>query len=144
MKNWDFGVFPKKYVCRGTKACVYCLDFQCNHFSYVVFIVKKSLLFVDFIMPSCAKSCFSQCSTPLMDERFCENVPNFPRNKSMKRLIQNPLNKDGFLAFKTLLFPLVTWKKRTLSPLNIRILQIVKDRAQACELCTSFGGHVEI
>jgi hypothetical protein len=35
----------------GSKACFHRLDFQCNNFSYAIFIVKKRPLFVNFSIP---------------------------------------------------------------------------------------------
>jgi hypothetical protein len=91
----------KKSTCsRGTKACAHRLDFQKNNFIYVFFIVKKQPLYMNFsIFP------FSQCSTPLVNMRFCGHVPNSPINRNSKRLIPNVPKKMVFLASKTLMFP---------------------------------------
>jgi hypothetical protein len=56
----------------------------------------------------------------------------------MERHIPYLLLKVVFLAFKTLLSPLVVGEKTFLSTLNVMILQTVKNE------CVRFGGHVDI
>jgi hypothetical protein len=60
---------------RGIKACAYGLDFQYKNFPYAFFNVRKQPLNVNFSIPICAKSCFSQDSICLVDLRFCWHVP---------------------------------------------------------------------
>jgi hypothetical protein len=87
----------------GTKVYAYHLDFQYINFPYAFFIVKKLPLYVNFSIPSCGNWFFSQCSTLLVDMRFCGHVPNSTRNKYMKFLSPYLLQKMVFLASKTLL-----------------------------------------
>jgi hypothetical protein len=81
-----------------------------------------------------------RCSFNLMfDISLCwGNEPNSLRNKNMERHIPYLLLKVVFLAFKTLLSPLVVGEKTFLSTLNVMILQTVKNE------CVRFGGHVDI
>jgi hypothetical protein len=70
--------------------------------------------------------------------RFCGHVPNSPRNKNLKRLILNILEKVVFLDPKKLLSPLVGAKKTFSSTLNVRILQMVRNES------VRFGRHIDI
>jgi hypothetical protein len=64
-------------MCKGgTNACAHHLDFQYNNFGGIFSIDKKWPLFVNFNILHCGKYFFSQCSTPLVDMRFCKHVPN--------------------------------------------------------------------
>jgi hypothetical protein len=56
--KWRFWCFSKKKTSmyrEGTKAYVHRLDFQYNNFPYGFFIVKKWSLYLNFIIPLCAK-----------------------------------------------------------------------------------------
>jgi hypothetical protein len=65
--------FKKKSIHRGgTKACAHHLDFQYNNF-YAFSIVNA---FVSEFQHTPLWNFFSQCSTSLVDMRFCRHVPN--------------------------------------------------------------------
>jgi hypothetical protein len=81
---------------------------------------------------------FSQGSTPLVGMKFCEYVPNSLRNKNLKSLIPNLLEKMVFLASKTLQSPSSAAKKTFSSTLNVMILQIVRNE------CLRFDVHIDI
>jgi hypothetical protein len=96
---------------RSTDAYAHRLDFQYNNFGNVFSIVKKRPLLVNFNIPHYGKYFFSQCSTRLVGMRLCRHVPNSPRDKN--RMMHHPclLEKVVFLASKTMLPPIGTWKK---------------------------------
>jgi hypothetical protein len=70
--------------------------------------------------------------------RFCGHVPNSPRNKNLKRLILNILEKVVFLDPKRLLSPFAGAKKKISSTLNVMILQMVRNES------VRFGRHIDI
>jgi hypothetical protein len=71
--------------------------------------------------------------------RFCEHVPNSPRNKNLKRLISYLLEKVDFLDPKRLLSPLGRGKRKTFSStLNVMIWQMVRNEN------VRFGRHIDI
>jgi hypothetical protein len=70
--------------------------------------------------------------------RFCGHVPNSPRNKNLKRLILNLLEKVVFLDPKRLLSPFVGSKKTFSSTLNVMISQMVRNES------VRFGRHINI
>ena len=110
-------------MCRGaTNAYAHCLDFQYKNFEDVFSIVKKRPLLVNFSIPHCGKYFFPQCSTSLVDMRICRHVPNSPRDKN--KMIDHPclLEIVIFLASKTLLPPIGTWKKNFSLTFNFMIL----------------------
>jgi hypothetical protein len=99
-------------MCRGdTNAYAHRLDFQYKIFENVFSIVKKWPLLVNFSIPHCGKFSFSQCSTLLVGMILCRHIPNSPRDKN--KMMHHPclLEKVVFLASKTLLSPIGTWKK---------------------------------
>jgi hypothetical protein len=70
--------------------------------------------------------------------RFCGHLPNSPRNKNLKRLIQNLLEKVVFLDPKRLLSPFCRGKKTFSSTLNVIISQMVRNES------VRFGRHIDI
>jgi hypothetical protein len=70
--------------------------------------------------------------------RFCGHVPNSPRNKNLKRLILNLLEKVVFLDPKRLLSPFGRSKKTFFSTLNVMISQMVRNEI------VKFGRHIDI
>jgi hypothetical protein len=70
--------------------------------------------------------------------RFCGHVPNSPRNKNLKRLILNLLEKVVFLDLKRLLSPFGMAKKTFSSTLNVMISQMVRNKS------VRFGRHIDI
>jgi hypothetical protein len=62
--------------------------------------------------------------------RFCGHVPNSPRNKNLKRLILNLLEKVVFLDPKRLLPPFGRGKKTFFSTLNVIILKMVRNESE--------------
>jgi hypothetical protein len=70
--------------------------------------------------------------------RFCGHVPNSPRNKNLKRLILNILEKVVFLDPKRLLSPFRRGKKKISSTLNVMISQMVRNES------VRFGRHIDI
>jgi hypothetical protein len=70
--------------------------------------------------------------------RFCGHVPNSPRNKNLKRLILNLLEKLVFLDPKRLLSLFGTSKKTFSSTLNVMISQMVRNES------VRFGRHIDI
>jgi hypothetical protein len=68
--------------------------------------------------------------------RFCGHVPNSPRNKNLKKLILNLLEKVVFLDLQRLLSPFGRGKKTFSSTLNVMISQIVRNER--------FGRHIDI
>jgi hypothetical protein len=98
-------------MCWGcTRTCAHCLDFQYKFFSYAFSVVKNRPWYVNFSIPPCGKWCFSQGSTILLGVNYCECVPQL-RNKNLKRLIKNLLEKVVFFASITVQSSLGTWKK---------------------------------
>ena len=97
---------------RGTRACIHHLDFQYKNFSYAFFVAKNRPLYVNFSMPPCGNWCFSQGSTSLVGMKFCKNVSNSLRNKNLKRLIPNLLEKSGFFGFQNTTASLGNNKKK--------------------------------
>ena len=92
-------------ICRGgTKVCVHCLNFQYNNFSYVFFVVKKSL-YVNLSIPPCGIFIFFKCSTSHVGIRFCRHVPNSTKNKNLKSLNPYLLQKMVLLVSKIFLSP---------------------------------------
>ena len=87
-------------------------------------------------IPACGKCFFSQCSTPLVNMRFCGQVLHSPINKNSKRLIPYISKKEVFWLPK-LGFSLGAYAKKTFpSTLNIMIFQMVRNE------CVRFSGHV--
>jgi hypothetical protein len=80
---------------------------------------------------------FSQCSTLLVDVRFCRQVSNSPRNKISMRFIPYLLKKWFFWPPR-LCCPPRAGKKTFPSTLNLMILQMVRNES------LRFGGHVDI
>jgi hypothetical protein len=70
--------------------------------------------------------------------RFCGHVPNSPRNKNLKRLILNILEKVIFLDPKRLLSPFCKGKKKNSFTLNVMISQMVRNES------VRFGRHIDI
>jgi hypothetical protein len=70
--------------------------------------------------------------------RFCEHVPNSPRNKNLKKHISYLLEKVVFLDPKRLLSPFGMGKKTFSSTLNVMILQMVRNET------VRFGRHIDI
>jgi hypothetical protein len=70
--------------------------------------------------------------------RFCGHVPNSPRNKNLKRLIPNLLEKVVFLDPKRLLSPFGRGNFFFLSTLNVMISQMVRNES------VRFGRHIDI
>jgi hypothetical protein len=70
--------------------------------------------------------------------RFCGHVPNSPRNKNLKRLILNLLQKVVFLDPKRLLSPFCRGKKTFSSTLNVKISQMARNES------VKFGRHIDI
>jgi hypothetical protein len=68
-------------------------------------------LLMNFHTPPSIKCTFSQRSTPPVHMIFLVHVPNSPRNKNMKSGNPYLLQNVVFLASKTLLYPLGTYKK---------------------------------
>jgi hypothetical protein len=134
-------------MCRGgTRTCFHHLDFQSKNFSYAIFIVEKQPMYVNFSIPLkifvnfskvCGKYFFSQCSTPLVDVRFCTHVRNSTRNKNVKSSKPYLSPKMVFLAPETLYFS-GTVEKNFFLTLNLMILQMVRNEY------LRFGGHVGI
>jgi hypothetical protein len=113
--------------------------FSIQEFFICYFILNKLPLYVNFSIPLWTKWRFFQSSISLVDMRFCEHVPNPPRNKNLKSFNPYLLYKMVFLVPKTLLYPLSTWKKNFFfSTLNLMILQTVWNE------CVRFGGHINI
>jgi hypothetical protein len=123
---------------RGTRTCLYHLDFQSKNSSYAIFIVNKRPLYVNFSIPPCGNWWFSQGSTPCVGTRFCGHVPNSPRNKNPKRHIPYLLEKVVFLDPKRVLSPSNGSKKTFSSTLNVMILQMVRNES------VRFGRHIDI
>jgi hypothetical protein len=73
------------------------------------------LLYVNFSIPPCGIYFFSQCSTPLVDMRFCRHIPNSPKDKNKCCTIHAYLKKLFFGPSK-LCCPL----KIVLSPFGTR------------------------
>jgi hypothetical protein len=70
--------------------------------------------------------------------RFSGHVPNSPRNKNLKRLTLNLLEKMVFLDPKRLLSPLAGAKRTFFSTLNVMISQMVRIES------VRFGMHIDI
>jgi hypothetical protein len=70
--------------------------------------------------------------------RFCGHVPNSPRNKNLKRLIPNILEKVVFWIPKDCCPPLAGTKKTFSSTLNVMISQMVRNKS------VRFGRHIDI
>jgi hypothetical protein len=70
--------------------------------------------------------------------RFRGYVPNSPRNKSLKRLILNLLEKVVFWTPKDCCHPFAGAKKTISSTLNIMISQMVRNES------VRFGRHIDI
>jgi hypothetical protein len=70
--------------------------------------------------------------------RFCGHVPNSPRNKNLKRLILNLLEKVVFWAPKDCCPPFAGAKKTFSSTLNVMISQMVRNES------VRFGRHIDI
>jgi hypothetical protein len=70
--------------------------------------------------------------------RFCGHVPNSHRNKNLKRLIPNLLEKVGFLDPKRLLSPFYRGKKTFSPTLNVMISQMVRNES------VRFGRRIDI
>jgi hypothetical protein len=122
---------------RSTNAYAHLLDFQYNFFGKIFSIAKKQPSLVNFNLPHCGKYLFSQCSTALVDVRFCRHISNSPRDKH--NMMHHPclLEKVVFLASKALLSPIGTWKKTFSSTLNFMISQMVRNE------CVRFGRHID-
>jgi hypothetical protein len=70
-KNGRFGAFLEKNSLGplGVRACFHCSDFQSKNFSYVISIVKKRPLYVNFSIPPLWKlMLFSRFHTPCGNE----------------------------------------------------------------------------
>jgi hypothetical protein len=70
--------------------------------------------------------------------RFCEYVPNSPRNKNPKRHISYLLEKVVFLDPKRVLSPFGIDKKTFSSTLNVMISQMVRNEI------VRFVRHIDI
>jgi hypothetical protein len=70
--------------------------------------------------------------------RFYGHVPNSPRNKNLKRLISNLLEKVIFWTPKDYCPPLARAKKTLSSTLNVMISQMVRNES------VRFGRHIDI
>jgi hypothetical protein len=70
--------------------------------------------------------------------RFCGHIPNSPRNKNLKRLILNILEKVVFLDPKRLLSPFRKGKKTFYLTLNVMISQTARNES------VRFGRHIDI
>ena len=98
-------------MCRGgTRACAHHLVFQYKKIPCAFFVAKNQPLYVNLSIPSHRNWFFSQGSTPLVGMKICEHIPNSLRNKNLKRLIPNLLERVVFWASKTLQSPSGTWK----------------------------------
>jgi hypothetical protein len=117
---------------RGNNAYAHYLDYQYDYLEMSFLLSKNHLCW--WISPHCGKYFFPQCSTSLVDMRFCRYIPR-DKNKMMHH--PSLLEKVVFLASKTLLSPIGTWKKTFLSTLNFMILQMVRIE------CVKFGKHVD-
>jgi hypothetical protein len=75
---------------------------------------------------------FSQCSTPLVDMRFCRHLPNSPRYKN--KVLHNPclLEKVSFLAFKTLLPPFGIRNKNFF--VNFKYYDLANGNKRVCKI----------
>ena len=93
------------------KACSYRSDFEYNNFLYALFNVKNQPLYLNFSIPLCEKYFFSQGSICPMKVKFCTHILDSPRNKNLKRLHSNLLEKMVFQAPKTLLSYFTTREK---------------------------------
>jgi hypothetical protein len=140
-KNRDFSVFQnlKISMCRGeTIAYFHLSDFQSKNVLYAILIVKNWPLCMWISAYPLGNWWFSQASTPCVGMRFCEHVPNSPRNKNLKKHISYLLEKVVFLDPKRLLSPFGMGKKTFSSTLNVMILQMVRNET------VRFGRHIDI
>jgi hypothetical protein len=64
--------------------------------------------------------------------RFCGHVPNSPRNKNLKRLILNILEKVVFLDTKRLLSPFARGKKNFF--FNFECYDLASGKECECEI----------
>ena len=80
----------------------------------------------------------SQCSTPLVDIRFCGHLPTSPKTKNLKFYNSLLLKKMVFLTSQIWQYHLSVVGKPLFSTSNVMILQRVKSED------LRFGEHVDI